>query len=227
MIAVAEPVSTLVPRKHVLDRSIGVRFSRTSGPSVFSTGMDSPVSVAWITNRSLAETSRASPGTISPADNFTTSPGTNCWRGTSFCCPSRTTVAVTRIMALSAAAALSARVSWINLNDSPRSTMTRIMMPVATSPVTKEMTARTVSRITSGLRAAVQSRCPQPCCFSRPTSFGPYWIKRAAASSSVRPAADVANISKTSAVAMRAASSRRGQALRADAVRLALGVSGW
>ena len=48
-----------------------------SAASVFSTGMDSPVSVAWMTNRSLAERSRTSPGIMSPAESLTTSPGTS------------------------------------------------------------------------------------------------------------------------------------------------------
>ena len=51
--------------------------------SVFSTGMDSPVRVAWMTNRSLADRSRTSPGTMSPAESLTMSPGTSCWSGIS------------------------------------------------------------------------------------------------------------------------------------------------
>ena len=55
--------------------SMAETLSRRSRASVFSTGMDSPVRVAWMTNRSLAESSRTSPGIMSPAESFTMSPG--------------------------------------------------------------------------------------------------------------------------------------------------------
>ena len=57
--------------------------ARRRGASVFSTGIDSPVRVAWMTNRSLAERSRTSPGIMSPAESFTMSPGTSCCSGIS------------------------------------------------------------------------------------------------------------------------------------------------
>src|SRR5262249_9142553 len=53
--AIADPLSMLVPRKQRLVRSIGETFSRGSRASVFSTGSDSPVNVAWMIKRSLAE----------------------------------------------------------------------------------------------------------------------------------------------------------------------------
>ena len=53
--------------------------------------------------------SRTSPGIMSPADNFTISPGTRSRSGISFAWLSRTTVAVTVIIAFNLAAALSAR----------------------------------------------------------------------------------------------------------------------
>ena len=74
-------------------------------------------------NKSLAAISRTSPGIMSPADSFTMSPGTSCWSGISFGWPSRTTVAVTLIIALSLAAALSARVSCTKRSDTPRTTI--------------------------------------------------------------------------------------------------------
>ena len=49
-----------------------------AGDRAFSTGIDSPVSVAWMMKRSLAASRRTSPGTMSPAESFTTSPGTSC-----------------------------------------------------------------------------------------------------------------------------------------------------
>jgi len=44
----------------------------------FSTGMDSPVSVAWMMNRSFAAIRPHVAGNHVAADNFTTSPGTSC-----------------------------------------------------------------------------------------------------------------------------------------------------
>jgi len=69
--------STLVPRKQMFECSMDETFVRESRASVFSTGSDSPVSVAWMMNKSLAGKQAMSPGIMSPADNFTTSPGTS------------------------------------------------------------------------------------------------------------------------------------------------------
>ena len=79
--------------------------------SNFSTGSDSPVRLDWMMNRSFEERMRRSAGIMSPAESCTMSPGTSSRRETSRGCPSRTTVAVTLIIALSFAAASSARAS--------------------------------------------------------------------------------------------------------------------
>src|SRR5450432_1132799 len=89
-----------------------VTWTGVGSNACFSTGKLSPVSDPWLTNRSLAWRMRTSPGIMSPAASWTTSPGTNWPRGTSRGSPSRTTVALTEIIALSLAAALSARASW-------------------------------------------------------------------------------------------------------------------
>src|SRR5665213_2458037 len=127
----AEPLSTLVPRKQRLDCSSGATFSRVSRASNFSTGNDSPVSVAWIMKRSLEVSTLTSPGTMSPAQSLTKSPDTNSCNGTSRVLPSRTTVAVTRIIALSLAAAASARDSWMNRNATPKTTIATMIQPPA------------------------------------------------------------------------------------------------
>jgi len=158
-----------------------------------------------MTNRSLAASNRTSPGIMSPADSLTMSPGTSCWRGISRCWPSRTTVAVTLIMALSLAAALLARVSCTNRRATPSTTMSSMTVPARKSPVAKDNTARMVRRITSGLRTAIHRRSVQPCFFSRPTSLGPYWASRAPASSSLSPAAEVFKTCRTSAISFVAA----------------------
>ena len=74
----AEPLSTLVPRNAMLVSSIGAVVAAFFSTSNFSTGKLSPVSEPWMTNRSLAWTMRTSPGIMSPAASWTTSPGTRC-----------------------------------------------------------------------------------------------------------------------------------------------------
>ena len=66
-------------------------------------------------------------------------------------------VAVTLIIALSLAAAVSARVSWTKRSETPNATISNMTKPARTSPsgAIKEMVARTSSRMTSGLRAAM------------------------------------------------------------------------
>ena len=56
-------------------------------------------------NRSLAAMSRTSAGIMSPAESFTTSPGTSCLSGISFPCPRAPPSRVTLIIAFSFAAA--------------------------------------------------------------------------------------------------------------------------
>src|SRR5581483_5255441 len=66
--AVAVPLSTLVPRKQVFVSSSGEMLARASEASNFSTGIDSPVRVAWVRKRSLEEMIRTSAGIMSPAE---------------------------------------------------------------------------------------------------------------------------------------------------------------
>ena len=63
----AAPLSTLVPRKQIFANSSGAIPVRVSRASSFSTGNDSPVSVACEMNKSFAEMSRTSAGIMSPA----------------------------------------------------------------------------------------------------------------------------------------------------------------
>ena len=107
----AVPLSTLVPMKQVLFSSVGELASLVWASWNFSTGNDSPVRLPWLTKRSLEESTRTSPGIMSPAESLIMSPGTKSLSGISFAVPSRRTVAVTWIMALSFAAAASARAS--------------------------------------------------------------------------------------------------------------------
>ncbi len=133
--AVAVPLCTLVPRKQVFFSSVGELEACGSGSWNFSTGIDSPVRVPWLTNRSLVVSSRTSPGIMSPAESLTTSPGTRSRSGTSRALPSRSTVAVTWIMAFSLAAAASARASCTKRSVTLSSTMQAITVPARMSPV--------------------------------------------------------------------------------------------
>ena len=155
-----------------------VEFSRradavVSGSWNFSTGSDSPVRLPWLTKRSLDESTRTSPGIMSPAESLMMSPGTRSRSGISFASPSRSTVAVTWIMALSFAAAASARASCRKRSATLSTTMAAITVPARASPVAKEIDERVASRITSGLRTIFSRRMSQPCRRSCAISFGP------------------------------------------------------
>ena len=172
--AVAEPLSTLVPRNAMVVRSMGAVVAAFLSTSNFSTGKLSPVSALWVTNRSFAATMRTSAGIMSPAASSTMSPGTSCETAISWGLPSRITVAVTEIMALSLAAALSALASWMSFRPTPRAIMSDITIPARGSPVANEMLARIASRITSGLRTACQNSLPRLVRWSFAKTFGPY-----------------------------------------------------
>ncbi len=87
--AVAEPLSTLVPRNAMLVRSMGAVVAAFFSTSNFSTGKLSPVSELCVTNRSFAATMRTSAGIMSPAASSTMSPGTSCETAISWGVPSR------------------------------------------------------------------------------------------------------------------------------------------
>ena len=76
--------------------------------------------------------------------------------------PSRSTVALTEIIALSLAAALSAFASWYSLSPTLRTIMRTITVPARGSPVENETVASTASRITSGLMTERHSSRRKP-----------------------------------------------------------------
>ena len=147
--------------------------SRFFSATNFSTGKLSPVSEPWITNRSLAWTTRTSPGIMSPAVSWTTSPGTRCETAISWAAPSRSTVAFTEIIALSFAAALLALASWISRRPTLSAIMSSIIVAARASPVANDTAASTASRITSGLRTARQTRVRIPGRWSLARTFCP------------------------------------------------------
>ena len=175
----------------MLVSSMGAAVLAFFSTSNFSTGKLSPVSEPWITNRSFATTMRTSPGIMSPAASLTTSPGTSCETAISWGLPSRMTVAVTEIIALSLAAALSAFASCTSLSVTPRRIISSITIPARVSPVRNDTVASTASRTTSGLSTECQSSLPMPARPSVARTFGPCCSRRSAASSPVNPSGRV------------------------------------
>ena len=165
----------------------------------------------WLTKRSFEVSSRTSPGIMSPAARLMMSPGTRSRSGISLAAPSRTTVAVTWIMALSFSAAASARASCKKRSPTLSATIPAITEPARASPVRKEIADRVDSRITSGLRMIFRRRMGQPCFFSCATSFGPVVRARSSASACVRPAADVRKSRSSASPSFRAASRTAGE----------------
>ena len=207
-IAVAVPLWTLVPRKQRFRRSSGEWPSGETTWSVFSTGMDSPVRLAWLIKRSLAETIRASAGIMSPAQSEIRSPRTTSRSGISLGVPSRMTVLVTRTIARSLAAAAPALVSWANRSPTPKKIMRTITTAARESPVSAEVSASTASNTTSGLRNVCASRIGQPGSLCVAISFGPSASNRRAASSLVRPLVLVSSCRTTSGCRAAAQSTR-------------------
>ena len=118
------------------------------------------------------------------------------------------TVAVTEIMALSLAAALSALASWMSFSPTPRTIISDIMIPARGSPVANEMLARTASRITSGLSTACQSSMARLTRWSFAKTFGPYRSSRARASRELSPSRRVENRARTASTSIAAESTK-------------------
>jgi hypothetical protein len=197
--------------KHVFFNSVGELTIVVSASWNFSTGNDSPVRLPCTMKRSFAESTRTSPGIMSPAESLMTSPGTRSRSGISFGAPSRSTVAVTWFMALSLAAAVSARASCTKRSPTLSTTMAAITVPARASPVANEIADRVASRITKGLRMIFKRRRGQPCFLSSATSFGPTARARPSASVCVRPCAVVRKDCSNSSPSFRAASRTAGE----------------
>ena len=165
----------------------------------------------WLTKRSLEVSRRTSPGIMSPAARLMMSPGTRSRSGISLAAPSRTTVAVTWIMALSFSAAASARASCQKRSPTLSATIPAITEPARASPVRKDIADKVESRMTSGLRMIFRTRMGQPCFFSCATSFGPVVRARSSASACVSPAADVRKSRSSASPSFRAASRTAGE----------------
>ena len=213
--AVAEPLSTLVPRNAIAANSSGEVGAAPAWLACFSIGMLSPVNDPWLTNRSLACTIRTSPGTMSPAASSMTSPGTSSAIGTSRVRPSRRAVACTEIIARSLAALLPARVSWTSLSARLSTIISSITMAAAASADTNDAVASTARRITSGLSTARPRSLAKLGRSSRASALGPCSASSSAARDSVSPPTWVASRAYTSA------GSRAAVSITSGATRIA------
>ena len=148
---------------------------------------------------------------MSPADKLMMSPGTRPRRGISWGLPSRTTVAVTWIIALSFAAAAPARASCRNRSETLSTIMPAMTLPARGSPVAKEIDDRTASKMTRGFRRMTRRLINQPRCRSCATSFGPTVRALESASLCVRPVEVVCKDRSRSSPSFPAASRTAGE----------------
>ncbi len=197
--------------KQIFLISVGELTAFFSASGNFSTGSDSPVRLPWLTKRSFEASTRTSPGIMSPADSLIMSPGTRSRSGISLAAPSRRTVAVTWIMALSFAAAASARASCTKRRVTLSTTMPAITVPARASPVANETADKIASRMTSGLPMIFRRRTNQPCGRSCATSFGPVVRARSSASAWVRPCGVVRKDWSSASPSFKAASRTAGE----------------
>src|SRR5215831_17979450 len=164
----------------------------------FSSGTDSPVSIAWLTKRSFADSSRTSAGTMSPADKYTMSPGTRSAIGISRGrgMQARSTAVVELTIALSSSAARLERNSCQKRSSVLKSTIelkTMIVLNERSSAAAKITSEKSETMLTAnstplnGVRKAWKSCWYHVAGLSWVTSLEPYRSRRASTCSSVRP----------------------------------------
>ena len=177
------PLATWVPKKTLLARSASGAAGDSAASASLSTGKDSPVSTDSSTSSPLDASSRQSAGTRLPADSSTTSPGTTSATGTWQRTPSRSTVAFTWTLAISAATSRPARYSWAKPSSPDAAMIAMMIAPSVTSPTTIDTTVATIRISMIGLvnclSSALGHRACRWCC--------PCRGRRAAASAAVRP----------------------------------------
>jgi len=129
------PLETLVPSKIRLGISKRVRPSSRTGSWDLRTGLDSPVSVDWLTCMSLAAIKRASAEMRAASSMIITSPGTRSSARICTSLPSRMTRALAGSMFFSASVALPARNSCQKLNRPFRTLTIQIAYASSGMPV--------------------------------------------------------------------------------------------
>lgn len=190
--AVAVPLTTAVPISARLAMSPAASPLAPSAAN-FSTGMDSPVSAAWFTNRSLAVSRRTSAGTRSPAARWMTSPGTSSAIGMSLvcaCAPAagrRRTAMTVCTIARSAAAALPERLSCHVASPTLNATMHVMTDAACQSRMRPDSAARQSSIRFNGLRSRPRRSGTKRCCCSVAIWLVPCSRLRACTSPSISP----------------------------------------
>ena len=154
--AVCIPVRTTTPR--ALPERTTVPISAHDCPLLpgsvtLSTGIDSPVKTASSHSSSVTVSKRRSAGTMSPTDICTTSPGTSATTSTRCATPSRTTNAVWRICACSAATACSERNSFTKPRPTDKLTITPMITASVGLPVNPDTVAAASRSNSNGLRS--------------------------------------------------------------------------
>mmetsp|Transcript_14088 Transcript_14088/g.38771 ORF Transcript_14088/g.38771 Transcript_14088/m.38771 type:complete len:222 (+) Transcript_14088:2731-3396(+) len=192
-----DPWATRVAEKHMLLRSPSgtcLGFSLSISATCLSIGTDSPVRAASAQARLPTSIMRRSAGTRSPRPSMTTSPGTMRFPATLVSFPSRTTMASEESMALRASAAFSAEPSWM-IPMVVLIAITLTMMATWMALVTGSSVKMRMAEMTA-TKTRIPTRTLATCfqIFSRRVSFSfseslfsPYFSRRVAASSAVRP----------------------------------------
>ena len=171
-------------------------------------GSDSPVNGTLFVHRSKAAIKRASAGTRSPASKTMTSPGTISLTRTFWSSPSRTTLAYSGIQCLRVCMAFSARDSWKRLKNMFSSTTPRIIRLSSHSPLMAESAlAKSSSTPNRSLKCDSSLYVKRRFFFST-SVLKPCFLRRALASSVVKPLGDASKASKTCLRRMEAAFSK-------------------
>ena len=184
---VAMPLITEVPMQTKFAARPGSSTGETSSDASFSAGYASPVSRAWLTNRSRAASSRQSPGTMSPAFSSTTSPGTSRSTATSSIVPLRSTSAFSPTDRRRASTVFSALACWTTSSTTLNRMMPTMSAKLVTSPVhadrplaNSRMRIRGLAKRSRSWRHSGRRRWAS-------ASFGPYLTRRRSTSSAVSP----------------------------------------
>ena len=148
--AVPEPDATCVPEKTMFERAASA-VPEAQTPADLTTGNASPVSVDWSSCRSEVASTTASAGMMSPTPTWMTSPGTTSPNGTSTTRPSRSTLAIRRMVPRSLSIEIWAPRSCAKSSSPDSSTIVRMMDASSQSPSTPEIKVAAMRMRTMGL----------------------------------------------------------------------------
>ena len=195
--------------------------SGSTGASVFSTGIDSPVRADSSTRRLLSCSQRRSAGRLSPEATCTTSPGTRSAASMSFRRPSRNTMACGASRWRMACSAFSALPSCNTPMSTLNSTTARITPASSVWPISAVTTTAASSTMISRLLNCASTRRHRPGPSTISSRLGPCCCRRSAASRLLRPASEACSAASACSV-WRACQGTAG----ADGVSVRLGGGG-